>query len=172
VVESQTGVPVLSGSLFRNAMASFPSGVTIVTAVDDKGRPWGFTASSFCSVSADPPLILVCLARGAQCAPVFLAVESFAVHVLSDEHTPLAQRFATYGADKFGGGEFLRSVRGLPVLPDAPVLLECRVTARYDGGDHVILLGAVAHIDLRDNEPVLYYQRGFRKIAAAGPLHP
>lgn len=91
---------------FKQAMASFPSGVTIVTTVDGDGKWWGFTATSFCSVSMDPPLVLVCLARGAECHPVFEAAEHFVIHVIHSEHTDLALRFATRGADKFGDGSF------------------------------------------------------------------
>lgn len=67
---------------FRDAMASFPSGVTIVTTADRDGRWWGFTATSFCSLSVEPPLVLVCLAKRAECHPVFLTAERFVIHVI------------------------------------------------------------------------------------------
>lgn len=79
--------------LFREAMAGFPSGVTIVTTADEDGRWWGFTATSF-------------LARGAECHPVFERAERFVVHVIHPEHSDLALRFATRGADKFTDAGF------------------------------------------------------------------
>jgi flavin reductase ActVB len=80
-------------------MASFPSGVTIVTTSDETGQ-WrrGFTATSFCSVSMEPPLILVCLAASAECHPTFTSAARWLVHLVhlvTDEHTELAVRFAT-----------------------------------------------------------------------------
>lgn len=85
---------------FRDAMARFASGVTIVTTTDDTGQLWGFTASSFCSLSLQPPLVLVCLDRSADCYPVFRARPRFLVNILSTHHRGLALRFATKGGDK------------------------------------------------------------------------
>ena len=100
---------------FREAMASFPSGATIVTTADAAGDWWGFTASSFCSVSMDPPLVLTCLARSAQCFPAFAAADRWNIHVLPHRHADLAVRFATRGADKFDGA--LRPRRGRAAAP-------------------------------------------------------
>lgn len=151
-------------ALFREAMASFPSGVTLVTTVAADGTPWGFTATAFCSLSADPPLVLVCLAKSAQCHPVFLDSERFAVQVIHAGHTGLAERFATRGADKFGGGEFVLNSNGIPLLPNAPVLLECSVHERHDGGDHTILIGRVARVAVGPEPPVVYFQRRFHQL--------
>lgn len=154
-------------SRFREAMASFPSGVTIVTTADDDGGWWGFTATSFCSVSMDPPLVLVCLARGAECHPVFATARRWVVHVIHPDHADLAVRFATRGADKFADAAFTADGRGLPVLEHACVVLDCSTHARHDGGDHTILVGRVERTDLRDATPAVYYRRGFRDLAEA-----
>jgi flavin reductase ActVB len=149
---------------FREAMARFPSGVTIVTTTGPDGQWWGFTATAFCSVSADPPLVLVCLAKSAECYPVFAAAVSWAIHVLPPEHAELALRFATRGADKFGAAGFTASARGLPVLEDACVVLECDGFDRYDGGDHEILVGRVQEVRLGDGAPAVYFQRNFHTL--------
>src|SRR4051812_11360247 len=94
--------------LFREAMAKFASGVTIVTTADSDGAWWGFTASAFSSLSLTPPLILVCLAASAESHPAFAAAAGFIVNVLGSEHEELALRFATKGADKFQGDTFRR----------------------------------------------------------------
>ncbi|MFF0038878.1 flavin reductase family protein [Streptomyces mirabilis] len=156
--------PALS---FKQAMASFPSGVTIVTTTDADGKWWGFTASSFCSVSMDPPLVLVCLARSAECHPVFEQAERFAVHVIGPEHTDLAVRFATRGADKFGDGDFVADERGIPVLQQAHVVLNCTAHARNDGGDHTILVGRVDEAVLGGGHPAVYFRRGFHTLPLA-----
>lgn len=86
---------------FRAAMARFPSGVVVVTTRCQDGTPRGFTASSFCSVSLEPPMVLVCLANSADSAWSFARCDRFAVSVLTPVHQPLALRFATKGSDKF-----------------------------------------------------------------------
>ncbi|WP_427925114.1 flavin reductase family protein [Streptomyces sp. cg40] len=153
--------------LFRDAMASFPSGVTIVTTTDDAGRWWGFTASSFCSVSMEPPLVLVCLAEGAECHPAFVAAQRWIVHVIDPEHADLAARFATRGADKFADAGFAADQNGLPVLSRAFITFECAAYAKYTGGDHTILLGRVEHTRLGEQLPAVYFRRGFHRLDRA-----
>lgn len=149
---------------FRDAMATFPSGVTIVTTADPSGRWWGFTATSFCSVSMDPPLVLVCLAIGAECAPTFLDAERWIVHVIPPNLSDLAVRFATRGADKFTGAGFVADENGIPVLPLASAVLRCNVHARYAGGDHSILVGEVHDVRLGADTPAIYFRRGFHSL--------
>jgi len=164
-----TGVP----EKFREAMSAFPSGVTLMTTVGSDGEPRGFAASSFCSVSLDPALVLVCLAKTASCHDAFLENDQWSIQIAGAAHIDLINRFATKGADKFGGGEFLPDHRGVPVLLDAAVLIECEAHARLDGGDHTILVARVIEIDLDDRPAVLYFQREFRHLdhqLAAGAI--
>lgn len=153
---------------FRAAMASFPAGVTITTTVDADEKWWGFTASAFCSLSAEPPLVLVCVAKSAECHAAFMAGEGFAVHFVAESHQDLAMLFARRGADKFGGGYFEMSARGLPVMRSAAAILECSVYARHDGGDHTILVGQVEDAIVGSDHPVVYYRRDFHSL----PLPP
>ena len=149
----------------RHALARFPSGVTVVTTTDGEGAWRGFTASSFCSLSADPPLVIVCLARSADCFGAFMATERWVIHILPAELTDLAVRFATRGADKFAGGEFTADARGLPVLEGASVTLHCEAHERLDGGDHVILVGRVTHSAAGERPPAVYLERTFGVFA-------
>ncbi|MFJ9245148.1 flavin reductase family protein [Streptomyces sp. NPDC101776] len=149
---------------FREAMASFPSGVTIVTTADEPGQWRGFTATSFCSLSMEPPLILVCLADSAECHPAFTSGEHWLVHVITDEHTELATRFATRGADKSAHPRFALDEHGLPVLDAAAVTLECSTYDIHPAGDHTILLGRVDDARLGEGTPTLYYQRVFQPL--------
>ncbi len=151
---------------FKEAMARFPSGVTIVTTTDRDGRWWGFTASSFCSVSMEPPLVLVCLANSAECYPAFAATQRWNIHILHRDHTDLAVRFATRGADKFADAGFTLDQHGLPQLTEACVTLQCQQFAQQDGGDHTILLGRVDRVAQNVTAPALYYQRRFHHVAA------
>lgn len=149
---------------FRAAMSAFPSGVTLMTTAGPDGEPRGFAASSFCSVSLEPPLVLVCIAKTAQCHDAFLENDQWSIQVAGAAHVDLVSRFATKGADKFAGGEFVPDHRGVPVLVDAAVLIECEAHARYDGGDHTILVARVLDIDVDDRPALLYFQREFRHL--------
>lgn len=153
--------------LFRDAMASFPSGVTIVTTTDAGGRWWGFTATSFCSLSMDPPLVLVCLSTTAECAPVFDRATRWNVHVVHPEHAELAIRFATRGADKFADAGFTSDEHGLPVLDRAPVILDCTAHDRHPGGDHRILVGRVRNVRIGAQTPAVYFRRAFHPLPPA-----
>jgi flavin reductase ActVB len=112
-----------AGDRFRQAMSLFPSGVAIVTTSDEECSWWGFTATSFCSLSLHPPLVLVCLATDAQCHPAFSAADSWAVNILPADQSDLALWFATKGVDKFTRGEFVANRHGDPVLTGARPLL-------------------------------------------------
>ncbi|MGK2237486.1 MAG: flavin reductase ActVB [Rhodococcus sp. (in: high G+C Gram-positive bacteria)] len=149
---------------FKDAMAGFPSGVTVVTAVDKQGKWWGFTASSFCSLSVDPPLVLVCLSTNAECHPVFEAAEKWVVHVIHSEQVDVALRFATRGADKFAGDVFELDHRDLPRMHGAAVTLDCTAYARYEGGDHTILVGNVEQCYRGDLPPTVYTERAFHTL--------
>lgn len=149
---------------FREAMATFPSGVTVVTTTAPDGRWWGFTATSFCSVSMDPPLVLVCLADTAECHPVFAQAQRWLVHIIRPEQSHLAIRFATRGADKFAGDNFTPDDYGLPKLKHAAVTLDCTTHTKLTAGDHTILLGHVKDVQLDPTPPALYYRRAFHPL--------
>ncbi|MGW3283253.1 flavin reductase family protein [Streptomyces sp. NPDC001002] len=155
----------LASEDFRAAMARFPSGVVVVTTCCEDGTPRGFTASSFCSVSLEPPMVLVCLATSADSAPAFECCDRFAVSVLAPVHRPLATRFATKGADKFASGGLGLSPAGLPTVDRALSELDCTAHARHPAGDHTVLIGRVTGVRLGEGSPMVYYDRAFRTLA-------
>lgn len=148
---------------FRDALASFPSGVTIVTTTDGE-QWWGFTATSFCSVSAEPPLVLVCVAKSAQCHAAFMTAPKWVVNFVPSDHAGLAERFATRGAEKFIEGHFTANADAIPVLDRAIVVLECDAYARYEGGDHTILVGRVTESHVSDDAPAIYFRRDYHSL--------
>lgn len=151
---------------FRQAMACFPSGVTIVTT--EVGTRWGFTASSFTALSLEPPLVLVCLDRRAECHPAFTTAPTFAISVVAAGQEGVARAFATKGADKFGGSDFVPGpVTGAPTLAGAAAVLECRAVARHPGGDHMILVGEVVSARSETADPVVYHGRSFWTLSPA-----
>ena len=159
-----TSMTCLDNDTLVDALAKFPTGVVIVTTLDRIGRRWGFTASAFTSLSLNPPQVLVCLARTADCYMTFSRAERFAVNVLKDKHEALARRFATKRAAKFAGGEFVRGDFGLPVLPDALAVLECEVARLMSSGDHTIIIGDVKTASSSYGEPAVYHDRAFRRF--------
>lgn len=154
---------------FRDAMSRFASGVTIVTTIDSDGTWKGFTASAFCSLSLDPPLVLVCQARSSSSHETFMSCERFLVNILGVQHEDLAMRFARSGGEKFASTPFEPSRRsGLPVLPDALAAIGCRVRDRHDGGDHDIYVGSVYSCRLRDGAPMLHFNSRFHSFNTTG----
>lgn len=153
---------------FRRAMASFATGVTIVTACDASGTGRGITVNSFSSVSLDPPLVLFCLDKAAMSFGTFCRAERFAVNVLRREQHELSIRFSTAAADRWEGVSYDIWADGLPVLRNCLCNLACRREALYEGGDHVIILGRVEHLHAADEgDPLVYFQSGYRSIGPA-----
>jgi flavin reductase ActVB len=144
---------------FRKSVAEFPSGVTIVTTVDAQTGRWtGYTASAFSSLSLEPPMVLVCLDRRAECFGAFGRSDRFAVNVLAHDQGELALRFARKSREKFVGTPFELSSWGNPVLPDAAAVLDCQLKVSLDGGDHVILIGCALRCEASEKSPLLYHR--------------
>ncbi len=147
---------------FKNAMARFASGVTVVITKDEDRRLVGFTASAFSSLSLDPPLVLVCLEKRADCYEAFKRAPSMTISVLAAEQGDLAWRFATKNIDKFEGTPVVTGeATGLPLIEGATVRLECRMHDRLPGGDHTILVGEVLMARSTDDAPLIHYNRRF-----------
>jgi flavin reductase (DIM6/NTAB) family NADH-FMN oxidoreductase RutF len=142
---------------FRHALGQFTTGVTIVTARAKDGRKIGLTVNSFTSVSLDPPLVLWCLSRQATDFALFNAASGFAVNVLSAKQHHLSRQFSTTLADKFTGVECEATTDGNPLLKGATAHFICRVTRRFDGGDHVIILGEVEEYRWSEGEPLVFH---------------
>ncbi|MFL5199250.1 MAG: flavin reductase [Microvirga sp.] len=155
----------LTPDAFRRALGQFPTGVTIATAFAN-GRPVGMTANSFSSVSLAPPLVLWCVAKAAPSYPAFVGADAFAIHFLDAGHQELALRFAgrSERGDKFADLVFVRGATGAPILDGIAPIFECRVWARYDGGDHTILVGEVVHFIAKPHDPLLFHSGELRRI--------
>ncbi|MCG2624150.1 flavin reductase family protein [Arthrobacter sp. I2-34] len=134
----------------RGVMRRWMTGVTVVTAAGTDGRPAGLVSNSFTSVSLQPPLVSWCADRGSRAIATWSTTEAFAVHVLAESDAHLVPRFASRGGDKFAGLATGQSAVGAPSLAIAGIRLDCRLWARYDGGDHLILVGQVLAIDGAD----------------------
>ena len=138
----------------RRAFGCFVTGVTIVTAIDGEGRPRGFTANSFTSVSLDPPLVLVCIARTAGSYPLFSTTKQFAINILSEEQRPISSRFASKEVDKFAQIEWRPGRTGSPLIGGTVAWLDCRREQQIDAGDHLILVGRVLDFEHSTQTPL------------------
>jgi flavin reductase (DIM6/NTAB) family NADH-FMN oxidoreductase RutF len=146
---------------FRNALGTFATGVTIVTAMSAEGRPYGVTCNSFASVSLNPPLVLWSLGMFSQGLTIFQNASHFVVNVLGASQQGLASQFAKSSGDKFAGVNWTAGLGNAPVLADVVASFQCRAANRYYGGDHVIFLGAVEAYAYDHREPLLFARGSF-----------
>jgi flavin reductase (DIM6/NTAB) family NADH-FMN oxidoreductase RutF len=160
---------VIAPDEFRRVLSHFASGVTVITTLDEKDRPVGLTASSFTSVSLDPPLILVCVDHKAVCYPALRDAGRFAVNILHIDQEHLSRRFATTRIEnKFEGVAHTITPRRLPVLKDAHAHLECTTVGKHQAGDHTIFVGQVEAAETGDGHPLLYYRGRYSRLHGAG----
>jgi 3-hydroxy-9,10-secoandrosta-1,3,5(10)-triene-9,17-dione monooxygenase reductase component len=153
---------------FRAALGAFATGVTIVTTRDSAAADVGLTASSFNSVSLDPPMVLWSLAKDSLSLPAFMECGHFGVHVLASNQQALADRFATRGADKFSGLTVTRGPDGIPLLSGCSARFQCKTAFRHQGGDHVIFVGEVVAFDHLELPPLVFHS-GRYAIATPKP---
>lgn len=147
---------VLDTAEFRKALGAFATGVTAVTTCGADGAPRGLTANSFTSVSLDPPLILVCIARTAASCATFAECRHFAVTVLSQAQKPLSILFASKAAEKFAQAAWSPTASGAPVIDGGAAWFHCAREKMIEAGDHLVLLGRVLEFSHTAERPLGY----------------
>lgn len=150
--------------LFRDVAGTFATGVTVVTTLGRNRKPVGMTVNSFTSLSLNPPLVLFCVAKGGSLYQDFLHTDSFVVNILSADQEHLSRQFAQRDRERFEGVKFRQGVTGNPVLDDVLGYFECKVTQRYEGGDHIIVLGEVLDMAKRDGKPLIFYRGQYHNL--------
>jgi 3-hydroxy-9,10-secoandrosta-1,3,5(10)-triene-9,17-dione monooxygenase reductase component len=150
----------------RDAFGQFASGVTVVSLVDDAGRPTGVTVSSFSSLSLSPALCLFSLGKTQASAKWIEAGTGFNINILSTDQEKAAWQCAKPAEDKFAGIAWYPGQNGLPVLADSLCHFECAKWNVYDGGDHIIVVGRITHFERNEGKPLLFF-RG--KMATVAP---
>ncbi|WP_176548000.1 flavin reductase family protein [Bacillus pseudomycoides] len=151
-------------SLFKKVMGNYPTGVTVVTTVDEHKIPLGLTVNSFASVSIDPILVLWSIDKSVSSYESFIKTDKFAVHVLSSEQSDICNLFASKGIDRFENCEWTLSEHNLPIISGGAGVLQCKTAKTIEAGDHTILIGEVVDIQNENIEPLLYHQRNIGKI--------
>jgi flavin reductase (DIM6/NTAB) family NADH-FMN oxidoreductase RutF len=165
------GKKALDRATFFAIMGAFPTGVTIVTALDPGGHARGLTCNAVCSVSADPPLMLVCVERGSTTLPAIRHSGRFAVNYLAAGREALARLFATKEPDKFSEVAWQPADNGMPHLhQDSVALAECDIAQEIEAGDHVVFIGSVrgGRAPLDGARPLLYYRREYGTLTLPG----
>ena len=151
---------------FKEGLATWASGITVVTTRREGGIH-GMTASAFCSVSLSPPLVLVCVNRRNRTHEHLEDQISFGVHILKVGQEDLALRAGGLLGDSgnlLEGVPFHIETTGAPILDDSLAWLDCTRWASYDGGDHTIFIGLVEASGVNHGEPLLWFERGFRRL--------
>ncbi len=158
---------------FRSVMSRFATGVSVMTTVAD-GVPHGMTANAVSSVSLDPLLVLVCVEKDTVMADMVARSEVFGLSFLRDGQTETSSFFASperpLGNDQWADVDCHTAKTGVPLLDDCLAWLDCEVWARYDGGDHDIVVGRVVDLHSGDGGPALvYFRHGYVSTAERAP---
>jgi flavin reductase (DIM6/NTAB) family NADH-FMN oxidoreductase RutF len=154
----------LDSRAFRDALGSYPTGVAVITTLDESGKAIGMTVNSFSSVSLDPPLVLWSIDKKSAFFDVFSHADHYAVHVLRSDQKQLSHDFSSEDPDHFAEIEYDKGIANLPLLKSCSALFQCKVRSRYDEGDHVILIGRVLDIRNFPAESLVFVEGGYKRI--------
>lgn len=159
-----TTEPDFSAHEFRRALGNFATGVTIITAISPEGEKVGVTASSFNSLSMDPPLILWSSIKEARSCAIFESASHFAVNVLASDQMDMSNHFARQNEDKFAGIEWEVGIGGAPIFPNCAGRFQCEAYDKLDGGDHWIFVGRVLAFDDYGRPPLCFHQGSYSML--------
>ncbi|MER5303761.1 flavin reductase family protein [Streptomyces lasiicapitis] len=161
--DGRRGAPPVPPDLFRPLAAALPTGVCVVTSLGVSGAPAGMTSGAVCSLSCEPPLMLVCMGKESHTLAAVLVHGAFCVNVLAADATTLSRRFSRQGPDKFTGVAWRPAHNGTPVLTEGTVAyVSCELLRTVDGGDHTVAIGLVVEGDHRPGTaPLLYHRRRY-----------
>ena len=155
----------------RDAFGCFATGVTVLTARQaGDGTPRGFTANSFTSVSLDPPLLLVCLAKAAHSCETFMAADHFGVNILGKDQQAVAGLFASRAPDKFAQCAWHDGAQNVPLLAGNLAQFVCAREKLVDAGDHIVLIGRVVDFEAGDGSPLGYFRGRYFSVNAEAQL--
>ncbi len=154
----------IEAARFRQVLGHLPTGVTVITAVDE-GVPVGLAVGSLTSVSLDPPLVLFCAARTSTSWPRIRAAGSFCVNVLGDDQEDVCRVFASSGTDKFAGMGWTPTASGSPRLDGVLAWLDCQVVDVVTEGDHDVVVGRVHDLGVgHEGGPLVFFRGGYGRF--------
>jgi len=156
----------VSPDLFRRACALFPTGVAVLTTRAADGTPHGLTVNAFCSLSLDPPLILVAVDRVCSVLETFEKSSHFAINFLSIGQRDLSVRFSEVPEGRFAGVPWIPGSQGAPLIKGAIGSVECRTSNVIDAGDHRALIGEVIAANIGEGEPLVFFRSSYTHLAS------
>jgi len=150
----------------RDAFGQFATGVTVVTTVDAAGKPVGLTANSFASVSLEPALVSWCVDKSSTRFREFAEAEYYSISVLTAEQEGLSNLFASRSWDDavFNDTTWYEGHHKVPQLPGCMARFHCKTEYVYEGGDHLIIVGAVEDYDIDPQQPLLFVQGAYQRV--------
>jgi flavin reductase (DIM6/NTAB) family NADH-FMN oxidoreductase RutF len=154
----------VSSDLFRRACALFPTGVAVLTTRALDGTPHGLTVNAFCSLSLNPPLVLVAVDRASRLLQVFERSGHFAINFLALAQRDLSVRFSEIPEGRFSGVPWLPGAEGAPIIEGIIGSIECRTTQIVDAGDHRALIGEVIAAHIGEGEPLVFFRSAYTMI--------
>ena len=151
---------------FRKAVAHFPTGVSVVSARAPGGSFIGVTANSFSSISLDPPLVSVSLNKSLRSFQHFVDASHFGINILAADQHSISSTFARAGSDKWSWVRSSVGPAGSPFIQPNIAAFECENYAQYEGGDHLIFLGRVIHLEINENaDPLVFFRSSYRRLS-------
>jgi 3-hydroxy-9,10-secoandrosta-1,3,5(10)-triene-9,17-dione monooxygenase reductase component len=152
---------------FRQVLGSYPTGVTVITAIAEDGSPAGMAVGSFTSVSLDPPLVGFFPGKFSSSWPRVRAAGGFAANILADHQEHVCRALAARGGDKFAGLGWRPAGNGAPILDGVTAWIECEIESVTDAGDHWFVLGRVLDLEVAEQpRPLVFFQGGYARISA------
>lgn len=167
-----TSQTVFDAKEFRRALGNFATGVTIITARAADGTNVGVTASSFTSLSMDPPLILWSSIKDTPSCKIFETASHFAVNILASDQMDMSNHFARQQEDKFEGVEWVEGVGGAPLFHNCAGRFQCESYDKLDGGDHWIFVGRVVSFDDYGRSPLCFHQGSYSIVFSHPETYP
>lgn len=161
--EAEPDLPALQPAAFRRAMGQFATGITVVATRDGEGAPYGMTASSFGSLSLDPPLVQWSVTTRSFACPVFSAASYFSVNILASEQEEVSRTF-TRPIDRFGAVSWETGLHDLPLIHGCLAWIECALEVQVPAGDHTILIGRVERAQFFDRTPLLFWRGSYMPV--------
>ncbi|MFO1149531.1 MAG: flavin reductase [Alsobacter sp.] len=164
--------PAIDPRALRDAFGAFMTGVTVVTTRAADGKPLGFTANSFASVSLSPPLLLVCIARTSRNFAAMTAAPGFAVNILAEHQKAVSNTFAKPVEDRFSAVDWRSGPHGSPVFAEAAAWFDCAMERVVEAGDHAILIGRVEAFENSGRNGLGYARGGYFTAALEAQSQP
>ena len=159
----ESHLPGVEPDDFKAALGRWASGITVVTAAGNDG-PVGLTVSAFSSLSLHPPLVLVCIGLASWSHDQVVNAPGFGVHVLGSGQEEVSNTFAFSREDRFKDLDWDESHHGVPRIKGSLATLVCERHQVVEAGDHSILIGRVLEATVTDDQPLCWWQGGYRRL--------